>query len=58
MTTVAKGQPIELTTPSVHMTDMEVDAPRSSLEPEGDLYTRLKTLQRQLEFCEIQVSKR
>ena len=27
----------------------------SSAETEGDLYTRLKTLQRQLEFYEIQV---
>ena len=27
-----------------------------SAEPEEDLYTRLKTLQRQLEFYEIQVS--
>ena len=55
MTTVAKGQPIELTSPSLHMADMEVDASSSSVEQEGDLYTRLKTLQRQLEFYEIQV---
>ena len=56
MTTVARGQPIELTSPSLHMADMEVDAPSSSVEQEGDLYTRLKTLQRQLEFYEIQVN--
>jgi len=35
---------------------MEVDAPQgSSAAAEEDLYTRLKTLQRQLEFLEIQV---
>lgn len=56
MTTVAKGQPIELTSQPVGLADMEVDAPSTSAEPEGDLYTRLKTLQRQLEFYEIQVS--
>ena len=33
--------------------DMEVEAPG---EAEEDLYTRLKTLQRQLEFFEIQAS--
>ena len=55
MTTVAKGRPIELTSPSVYTTDMDVDAPSNSAEPESDLYTRLKTLQRQLEFYEIQV---
>lgn len=55
MTTVAKGQPIELTSPAL-AADMEVDAPSSSnVDSEGDLYTRLKTLQRQLEFYEIQV---
>lgn len=35
---------------------MEVDAPHSAAAAaEEDLYTRLKTLQRQLEFLEIQV---
>lgn len=35
---------------------MEVDTPASaSAAPQEDLYTRLKTLQRQLEFLEIQV---
>jgi hypothetical protein len=35
---------------------MEVDTPSSAAAaPEEDLYTRLKTLQRQLEFLEIQV---
>ena len=32
--------------------DMELEAPQ---EEEEDLYTKLKTLQRQLEFYEIQV---
>lgn len=57
MTTVAKGQPIELTNRDVLTADMDVDAPSTNnVEPEGDLYTRLKTLQRQLEFYEIQVN--
>jgi hypothetical protein len=35
---------------------MEVDVPQSAAAAaEEDLYTRLKTLQRQLEFLEIQV---
>lgn len=34
---------------------MEVDAPHTAVAAEEDLYTRLKTLQRQLEFLEIQV---
>lgn len=38
---------------------MEVDKPSSAAAaPEEDLYTRLKTLQRQLEFLEIQVRGR
>lgn len=38
---------------------MEVDAPSSvAAAAEEDLYTRLKTLQRQLEFLEIQVRGR
>lgn len=37
-------------------TAMEVDVPVTTpLAAEDDLYTRLKTLQRQLEFLEIQV---
>ena len=37
---------------------MQVDTAAPAIEgrPEEDLYTRLKTLQRQLEFLEIQVS--
>ena len=38
---------------------MDVDHASSTTDsaaPEGDLYTRLKALQRQLEFYEIQVS--
>ena len=35
--------------------DMELEAP---VEKEEDLYTKLKTLQRQLEFYEIQVHSR
>ena len=35
--------------------DVEMDPNAQSAEPEEDLYTRLKTLQRQLEFYEIQV---
>jgi hypothetical protein len=39
---------------------MDVDQPSSTTQPaaEDDLYTRLKTLQRQLEFLEIQVGWR
>jgi hypothetical protein len=38
---------------------MDVDQPSSTNQPaaEDDLYTRLKTLQRQLEFLEIQVGR-
>ena len=55
-TTVAKGQPVELTSHNSTLMDVEMDPSVSSAEPEEDLYTRLKTLQRQLEFYEIQVS--
>ncbi len=54
-TSVAKGQPVELTTHTPTLMDVEMDASAQSSEPEEDLYTRLKTLQRQLEFYEIQV---
>lgn len=38
---------------------MEVDVPSTThISAEDDLYTRLKTLQRQLEFIEIQVCRR
>jgi hypothetical protein len=39
---------------------MDVDQPSSTNQPaaEDDLYTRLKTFQRQLEFLEIQVGRR
>jgi hypothetical protein len=38
---------------------MDVDQPTSTNQPaaEDDLYIRLKTLQRQLEFLEIQVGR-
>ena len=54
-TTVAKGQPVELTSRNSTLMDVEMDPAAQSAEPEEDLYTRLKTLQRQLEFYEIQV---
>ena len=54
-TTVAKGQPVELTSHTPILMDVEMDPSAQSLEPDEDLYTRLKTLQRQLEFYEIQV---
>ena len=54
-TTVAKGQPVELTSHTSTLMDVEMDPSAQSAEPEEDLYTRLKTLQRQLEFYEIQV---
>lgn len=54
--TVAKGQPVELTSHTPTLMDVEMDPSVQSAEPEEDLYTRLKTLQRQLEFYEIQVS--
>lgn len=57
-TTVAKGQPVELTSHTPTLMDVEMDASAQSAEPEEDLYTRLKTLQRQLEFYEIQVLDR
>ena len=55
-TTVAKGQPVELTSHTPTLMDVEMEPSAQSAEPEEDLYTRLKTLQRQLEFYEIQVS--
>ena len=54
-TTVAKGQPVELTS-HTPMMDVDMEASTQAAEPEEDLYTRLKTLQRQLEFYEIQVA--
>lgn len=54
-TTVAKGQPVELTSHTPILMDVEMDPSAQSSEPDEDLYTRLKTLQRQLEFYEIQV---
>ena len=54
-TTVAKGQPVELTSHAPTLMDVEMDTSAQSAEAEEDLYTRLKTLQRQLEFYEIQV---
>ncbi len=54
-TTVAKGQPVELTSHTPILMDVEMDLSAQSSEPDEDLYTRLKTLQRQLEFYEIQV---
>lgn len=54
-TTVAKGQPVELTSHIPVLMDVELDPSAQSSEPDEDLYTRLKTLQRQLEFYEIQV---
>ncbi|DBA94058.1 hypothetical protein WJX77_006802 [Trebouxia sp. C0004] len=53
-TTVAKGQPAELTSHTPILMDVEMDPSTQSSEPDEDLYTRLKTLQRQLEFYEIQ----
>ncbi|KAA6427389.1 MAG: 26S protease regulatory subunit 6B protein [Trebouxia sp. A1-2] len=53
-TTVAKGQPVELTSHTPILMDVEMDPSAQSSEPDEDLYTRLKTLQRQLEFYEIQ----
>ena len=54
-TTVAKGRPVELTSHTPTLMDVDTGASAASSEPEEDLYTRLKTLQRQLEFYEIQV---
>ena len=54
--TVAKGPPVELTSHTPTLMDVEMEGSSSATEPEEDLYTRLKTLQRQLEFYEIQVS--
>jgi len=54
-TTVAKGQPVELTSHTPVLMDVEMDPSAQSSEPDEDLYIRLKTLQRQLEFYEIQV---
>ena len=56
--TVAKGRPVELTSHSSTLMEMEMDPSAQSSEPDEDLYTRLKTLQRQLEFYEIQVFDR
>lgn len=54
-TTVAKGRPVELTSHTPTLMDVDMDPSAQSADPEEDLYTRLKTLQRQLEFYEIQV---
>ena len=56
-TTVAKGQPVELTSHNSTLMDVEMDPSAQPVVPEEDLYTRLKTLQRQLEFYEIQVAR-
>ena len=56
-TTVAKGQPVELTSHTPVLMDVEMDPSAQSSEPDEDLYIRLKTLQRQLEFYEIQVGQ-
>ena len=57
-TTVAKGRPVELTSHTPTLMDVEMDPAAQSSQPDEDLYTRLKTLQRQLEFYEIQVFDR
>lgn len=57
-TTVAKGRPVELTSHVPTLMDVDMDSSGNSADPEEDLYTRLKTLQRQLEFYEIQVPDR
>ena len=54
-TTVAKGAPVELTSHTPILMDIETESSSLAAELEEDLYTRLKTLQRQLEFYEIQV---
>lgn len=54
-TTVAEGRPVELTSHTPTLMDVDMDPSAQSSDPEEDLYTRLKTLQRQLEFYEIQV---
>ena len=58
MTTVEKppsmGVKSKLLSPAVEP-DVDMDRPVVAEEPEEDLYTTLKTLQRQLEFYEIQV---
>jgi hypothetical protein len=41
--------------PAAKAASMDVDAAPASGAESEDLYTRLKTLQRQLEFLEIQV---
>ena len=59
MTTVEKPPGVgvassKLLSPVVNA-DVDMDHPAVAEEPEEDLYTTLKTLQRQLEFYEIQV---
>ena len=43
--------------PQASIDDMQVDSAQPDGEPDEDLYTQLKTLQRQLEFYEIQARR-
>jgi hypothetical protein len=52
---VATAQAMDIVKPGEQAERMQVEE-RS--EVQGDLYARLKTLQRQLEFLEIQVTER
>jgi hypothetical protein len=51
---VEKPVPVDLPSTSEGPVDMDVE---NSFEEDEDLYTKLKTLQRQLEFFDIQVAE-
>ncbi len=53
MASASVAKPIE-PLPHASIDDMQVDSTQPDGEPDEDLYTQLKTLQRQLEFYEIQ----
>ena len=53
MASASVAKPIE-PLPHASIDDMQVDSAQPDGEPDEDLYTQLKTLQRQLEFYEIQ----
>ena len=54
MASASVAKPID-PLPHASIDDMQVDSTQTEGEPDEDLYTQLKTLQRQLEFYEIQV---
>jgi hypothetical protein len=52
----AKARDVQMRQQDEAAEQMHVDSGRDAAEGDEDLYTKLKTLQRQLEFLEIQVS--